>query len=191
MYHYIWHHLLQHVIEFNLNSKTNGTKLFPSLREWNCRRITLGSSRLRSRRKPDMSDSSISEVRYRILQWVVPSSFITWIPIETLSFHNSLIYMPQQHMYQVYHSSRKHIWYMQYIIHEIYIRLSLYIEKIYIYIYIVSGCIRLRLPEIELLRLQRRVIEKHTGWGSWVKLEDSWVSLVLKIVDAYLLLIII
>ena len=83
-----------------------------------------------------MSDSSISEVRYRILQWVVPSSFITWIPIETLSFHNSLIYMPQQHMYQVYHSSRKHIWYMQYIIHEIYIRLSLYIEKIYIYIYI-------------------------------------------------------
>ena len=71
-------------------------------------------------------------------------------------------------MYQVYHSSRKmHIFntsYMRYI-HvsfnpkkkKIYIRLSVYIEKIYI----VSGCIQL--PEIELLRLQRGVVEKHTG----------------------------
>ena len=63
---------------------------------------------------------------------------------------------------------------------DAYIRyISLYIEKIYI----VSGC--MQLPEIELLRLQGMVIEKHRDW---VKLEDSWASLVLELVDASLLL---
>ena len=62
---------------------------------------------------------------------------------------------------------------------DAYIRyISLYIEKIYV----VSGC--MQLPEIELLRLQGMVIEKHRDW---VKLEDSWASLVLELVDASLL----
>lgn len=46
-----------------------------------------------------MSDSGISKVRNTILQWVVPSSFITWFPVETLSYQSKLTHIPQQHVH--------------------------------------------------------------------------------------------
>lgn len=44
---------------------------------------------MRGRRKPDVSNSSIGEIRDGVLQRVIPSScFATGFPIEALSFLN-------------------------------------------------------------------------------------------------------